>query len=319
LGAVGACFAGQLGVTSSSVPGIALKTESIGLAISTELPLVIIDVQRAGPSTGLPTKTEQSDLHQAVWGRNGDAPIVVLATSNPHDCFDVGIEAVRLATKYMTPVMVLSDGYIGNASEPWRIPDINTLDKFSVKYCTDPEGFHPFKRDPETLARVWAKPGTPDCLHRIGGIEKDYDTGHISYEPGNHQKMTDVRAAKIAGVANDIPEQEVSLGTSEGKLAVVGWGSTRGSIHHAVKRARAENIDVSHIHISKIWTIPRNLKNLLNRFDKDTVAEKNKGQMNNLLRDEYLLDGHSLTKVSGQPFKITESLDCIRKQAVEIG
>ncbi|MBT6133886.1 MAG: 2-oxoacid:acceptor oxidoreductase subunit alpha [Kordiimonadaceae bacterium] len=318
-GAIGASFAGQLGVTSSSGPGIALKTEAIGLAISTELPLVIIDVQRAGPSTGLPTKTEQSDLHQAVWGRNGDAPIVVLATSNPHDCFDVGIEAVRLATKYMTPVMVLSDGYIGNASEPWRIPDINTLDKFSVKYCTDPEGFHPFKRDPETLARVWAKPGTPDCLHRIGGIEKDYDTGHISYEPGNHQKMTDVRAAKIAGVANDIPEQEVSLGTSEGKLAVVGWGSTRGSIHQAVKRAREENIDVSHIHISNIWPLPRNLKNLLNSFDKVIVAEMNKGQMNNLLRAEYLLDGHSLTKVSGQPFKITEILDCIRKQEVEVG
>ena len=211
-GAIGASFAGQLGVTSSSGPGIALKTEAIGLAISTELPLVIVDVQRAGPSTGLPTKTEQSDLYQAVWGRNGDAPIVVLATSNPQDCFEVGIEAVRLATKYMTPVMVLSDGYIGNASEPWKIPDIDKLEKFPVKHYTDPEGFHPFKRDPETLARVWAKPGTPGLLHRIGGIEKDYDSGHISYDAANHQKMTDVRSDKIAGIANDIALQTVSTG-----------------------------------------------------------------------------------------------------------
>ncbi len=314
-GAIGASFAGQLGVTSSSGPGIALKTEAIGLAISTELPLIVVDVQRAGPSTGLPTKTEQSDLYQAVWGRNGDAPIVVLATSNPQDCFDVGIEAVRLATKYMTPVMVLSDGYIGNASEPWKIPDINELEKFPVKHHTDPEGFHPFKRDPKTLARVWAKPGTPDLLHRIGGIEKDYDSGHISYDAANHQKMTDVRAQKIANIANDIPLQKVDLGKEGGKLAVVGWGSTRGAIHQAVKRARDENIDVSHVHIGNIWPLPRNLEDVLNSYDKVIVAEMNKGQMNNLLRAEYLLDAFSLTKVSGQPFKITEILDCIRGQA----
>jgi len=314
-GAIGASFAGQLGVTSSSGPGIALKTEAIGLAISIELPLIIIDVQRAGPSTGLPTKTEQSDLHQAVWGRNGDSPIVVLATSNPQDCFEVGIEAVRLATKYMTPVMVLSDGYIGNASEPWKLPDINTLEKFTVKYHDDPEGFHPFKRDPETLARVWAKPGTPGLLHRIGGIEKDYDTGHISYDAANHQKMTDVRATKIANIANDIALQQVSTGELGGKLAVVGWGSTRGTIHQAVKRARAEDIDVSHVHIGNIWPMPRNLEEVLNSFDKVIVVEMNKGQMNNLLRAEYLLDAHLLSKVSGQPFKITEILDCIREQA----
>ncbi|MDG1859492.1 MAG: 2-oxoacid:acceptor oxidoreductase subunit alpha [Emcibacteraceae bacterium] len=313
-GAIGASFAGQLGITSSSGPGIALKTEAIGLAISTELPLVIVDVQRAGPSTGLPTKTEQSDLYQAVWGRNGDAPICVLSTSNPQDCFDVGIEAVRLATKYMTPVMVLSDGYIGNASEPWKLPDINELEKFPVKHHTDPEGFHPFKRDPETLARVWAKPGTPGLLHRIGGIEKDYDTGHISYDAKNHQKMTDTRAQKIANIANDVPEQSVSLGTEGGKLAVVGWGSTRGAIHQAVKRCRADGLDVSHVHIGNIWPLPRNLESLLNSYDKVIVAEMNKGQMNNLLRAEYLLDAHSLTKVSGQPFKITEIQDCIREQ-----
>lgn len=316
-GAIGASFAGSLGITSSSGPGIALKTEAIGLAISTELPLVICDIQRAGPSTGLPTKTEQSDLYQAVWGRNGDAPVVVLSTSNPQDCFDVGIEAVRIATKYMTPVMILSDGYIANASEPWEIPDINKLDKFSVTYETNPEGFHPFKRDPETLARVWAKPGTPGLLHRIGGIEKAYDSGHISYDPENHQKMTDVRAAKIAGIANDIPEQGVSLGEEGAKVAVVGWGSTRGSIHQAVKRARKEGIDAAHVHIGNIWPLPRNLEKVLKSFDKVIVAEMNKGQMNNLLRAEYLLDAYSLTKVTGQPFKITEILDTIRNQAGE--
>jgi len=314
-GAIGASFAGNLGVTSSSGPGIALKTEAIGLAISTELPLIVVDVQRAGPSTGLPTKTEQSDLFQAVWGRNGDSSIVVLATSNPQDCFDVGIEAVRIATKYMTPVMVLSDGYIGNASEPWKLPDISKLEKFPVKHHTDTEDFHPFKRDPETLARPWVKPGTPGLLHRIGGIEKDYDSGHISYDPKNHQLMTDTRAEKIANIANDMPEQSVSLGTEGGKLAVVGWGSTRGAIHQAVKRARAENIDVSHIHIGNIWPLPRNLERLLKSYDNVIVAEMNKGQMNKLLRAEYLLDAYSLTKVTGQPFKITEILDCIREQA----
>ncbi len=316
-GALGASFAGNLGVTSSSGPGVALKTEAIGLAISTELPLVILDIQRAGPSTGMPTKTEQSDLYQAVWGRNGDSPVVVLATSNPQDCFDVGIEAVRLATKYMTPVIVLSDGYIGNASEPWKLPDINKMEKFEVKYATDPEGFHPFKRDPETLARVWAKPGTPGLLHRIGGIEKSYDSGHISYDPENHQKMTDVRAEKIANIANDIPEQTCSLGSSDDKIAVVGWGSTRGPIHQAVKRARGEGINVAHVHIGNIWPLPRNLGDLLKGFDKVIVAEMNKGQMNNLLRAQYLLDAHSLTKVTGQPFKITEILDCIREVAGE--
>ena len=312
-GAIGASFAGNLGVTSSSGPGIALKTEAMGLAISTELPLIVVNVQRAGPSTGLPTKTEQSDLFQAVWGRNGDSSIVVLAASNPQDCFDVGIEAVRIATKYMTPVIILSDGYISNASEPWKLPDINELEKFPVKYHTDTEDFHPFKRDPKTLARPWAKPGTPGLLHRIGGIEKDYNSGHISYDPNNHQRMTNTRAEKIANIANDVVEQSVSLGTEGGKLAVVGWGSTRGAIYQAVKRARKENIDVSHIHIGNIWPLPRNLESLLNSYDQVIVAEMNKGQMNKLLRAEYLLDAHSLTKVTGQPFKITEIVDCIRE------
>ena len=310
-GAIGASFAGGLGVTSSSGPGVALKTEAIGLAISTELPLVIVDIQRAGPSTGLPTKTEQSDLFQAVWGRNGDAPLVVISTSCSADCFDVGVEAVRLATKYMTPVIVLSDGYIANAAEPWKIPDVDKLEPFPVKFHTEKEGFHPFLRDPETLARVWAKPGTEGLMHRIGGIEKSYDSGHISYDPENHQKMTDTRRDKIAGIANDIPEQEVTTGVKGGKLAVVGWGSTRGAIHQAVKKARAEGHDVSHIHIRNIWPLPRNIEELLKSYDHVIVAEMNVGQMNTLLKSQYLLETTSLSKVTGQPFKIAEIEDAI--------
>lgn len=310
-GAIGASFAGGLGLTTSSGPGIALKTEAIGLAISTELPLVIIDIQRAGPSTGLPTKTEQSDLFQAVWGRNGDAPLVVLSTSNSKDGFEVGIEAVRLATKYMTPVMVLSDGYIANASEPWKIPDLNDYEPFPVKFHKDTEGFHPYLRDPETLARVWAKPGTEGLMHRIGGIEKDYDSGHISYDADNHQKMTNTRRDKIMGIADDIPLQNVSQGTQGGKLAIVGWGSTRGAIHQAVKKARAQGLDVSHIHLRHIWPLPRNLEDLLNSYDKVIVAEMNNGQLDTLLRSQYLLASIGLTKVTGQPFKISEILDTI--------
>ncbi|MCF8474945.1 MAG: 2-oxoacid:acceptor oxidoreductase subunit alpha [Emcibacter sp.] len=309
--AIGASFAGGLGMTTSSGPGIALKTEALGLAISTELPLIVVDIQRAGPSTGLPTKTEQSDLYQAVWGRNGDAPLVVLSVSNSTDGFDVGIEAVRIATKYMTPVMILSDGYIANASEPWRIPDINDYEPFPVKFHKDPEGFHPFLRNTETLARVWAKPGTEGLMHRIGGIEKDYNSGHISYDAVNHQKMTDVRKAKIDNIANDFPLQKVSLGTEGGKLAVVGWGSTSGAIHQAVKRARNDGMDVSHIHLRHIWPLPRNLEELLKSYDKVIVAEMNAGQLNTLLRSQYLLDTTLLSKVTGQPFKIQEITDAI--------
>lgn len=316
-GAIGASFAGALGLTTSSGPGIALKTEALGLAISTELPLVVIDVQRAGPSTGLPTKTEQSDLFQAVWGRNGDAPLVVLATSSSTDCFEVGIEAVRLATKYMTPVLVLSDGYIANASEPWKLPDVDKLEPFPVKYHEKTEGFHPYLRDPETLARAWAKPGTPGLMHRIGGIEKDYDSGHISYDAANHQKMTDVRKAKIDNIADDIAEQAISLGQAGGKLAVVGWGSTRGAIHQAVRRAQEEGHDVSHIHIGNIWPLPRNLESLLKSYDRVVVAEMNVGQLNTLLRSQYLLETRLLSKTTGQPFKIIEILDCIHAELGE--
>jgi 2-oxoglutarate ferredoxin oxidoreductase subunit alpha len=310
--ALGAAYAGALGVTSSSGPGIALKTEMLGLAIATELPLVVIDSQRAGPSTGMPTKTEQSDLFQAVHGRNADAPLAVLAAATTADCFDVAIEAVRLATKYMTPVIVLSDGYLAHAAEPWRIPSEADLPKFPVSYRTDPEGFHPFLRNSQTLARPWVKPGTPQLEHRIGGLERDYDSGHISYDPDNHARMTKARADKIAGIARDIPLQDVALGDDHGPLAVVGWGSTFGPIHQAVKIARDEGRDVSHVHVRYLSPFPRNLGELLKRFDRVLVPEMNNGQLVKLLRAEYLIPAESLPKVTGKPFRVTEIAQAIR-------
>ena len=312
--ALGASYAGNLGVTASSGPGIALKMEAIGLALAVELPLVIVNVQRAGPSTGLPTKTEQSDLYQSVYGRNADSPLVVVAANSPSDCFDTAIEAVRLATKYMTPVILLADGYMANASEPWAIPDVDKLPKFPVAFRTDPEGFHPFLRDDKTLARVWAKPGTPDLQHRIGGIEKNYNSGDISYEADNHQKMTDVRKAKIDGIANDIPEQKVEIGKEGGELVVVGWGSTYGPISRAVTRMRAEGKDVSHVHLRHIWPMPKNLGPLLKSYKKVLVPEMNTGQLITVLRDKFLVPAVGLNKVSGQPFKISEIEDGISKQ-----
>ncbi|PIW26596.1 MAG: 2-oxoglutarate ferredoxin oxidoreductase subunit alpha [Rhodospirillales bacterium CG15_BIG_FIL_POST_REV_8_21_14_020_66_15] len=310
--AIGASFGGSLGVTSSSGPGIALKTEAIGLAISTELPMVIVNSQRAGPSTGMPTKTEQSDLYQAVLGRNADSPLCVLAARSPSDCFEAAIEAVRIALKYMTPVFLLTDGYIGNAAEPWSVPDINDYAKIPVAFRTDPEGFHPFLRDTETLARAWAVPGTPGLEHRLGGIERDYDSGNISYDPANHQKMTDTRFAKIAGIARDIPPQGVEDGNASGKLAVVGWGSTYGPISRAVSNLRTQGLDVSHIHLRHIWPFPANLGELLRGFDRVLVPEMNHGQLVNVLRAEYLVPAEGLNKVSGQPFKIAEIEDAIR-------
>jgi len=310
--AIGAAYGGALAITSSSGPGIALKTEAIGLAIMTELPVIIINNQRGGPSTGLPTKTEQSDLHQALYGRNGDAPLPVLSTATPGDCFEVAMEAVRIATKYMTPVMLLTDGYLANASEPWRIPDPDSLPSFPVKFHTDPAGFHPYLRDPQTLSRVWALPGTAGLEHRIGGIEKDYNTGHISYDPDNHQKMTDTRAAKIDGIADDIPLQRVALGEDTGTMAVVGWGSTFGPIHQAVRALRAEGKQVSHIHIRYLKPFPRNLGDLLKRFDRVLVPEMNNGQLVTVLRSEYLIPAEKLAKVTGKPFKISELVAAIR-------
>ena len=311
--ALGASYAGALGVTSSSGPGIALKTEMLGLAIATELPLVVVDSQRAGPSTGMPTKAEQSDLFQAVHGRNADAPLAVLAPATTSDCFDIAIEAVRLATKYMTPVIVLSDGYLAHAAEPWRIPQEADLPKFPISYRTDPEGFHPFLRDPETLARPWVKPGTPRLEHRIGGLERDYDSGHISYDPDNHARMTKARADKIAGIARDIPLQDVAVGEDHGALAVVGWGSTFGAIHQAVKIARDEGRDVSHIHLRYLSPFPRNLGDLLKRFERVLMPEMNNGQLVKLLRAEYLIPAEPLSKVTGKPFRVTEIVQAIRK------
>jgi 2-oxoglutarate ferredoxin oxidoreductase subunit alpha len=303
--AIGASYAGQLGVTSSSGPGIALKGEAMGLAIMTELPLVIINSQRGGPSTGLPTKTEQSDLYQAVYGRNGDAPMPVIAARSPSDAFEVAIEAVRIATQYMTPVMVLTDGYIANAAEPWKVPEVSDYAPFPVEYLdTVPEGgFQAYARD-EKLTRPWVKPGTPGLLHRIGGIEKQQGTGNIDYGPANHQAMTDIRKAKVDGIK--IPDQVIELGDPGGKLVVVGWGSTFGPIHQAVKRARRRGLDVSHIHLRHIWPMPGNLGALLKGYEKILVPEMNTGQLKTVLRDQYLVDARPLNKVSGQPFRIAE-------------
>jgi 2-oxoglutarate/2-oxoacid ferredoxin oxidoreductase subunit alpha len=305
--AIGASYAGQLGVTSSSGPGIALKGEAMGLAVMTELPLVIVNSQRGGPSTGLPTKTEQSDLYQSVYGRNGDTPIPVISARSPADAFECAIEAVRIATQFMTPVILLTDGYIANAAEPWKVPDMSTYKPFPVKFLEEaPEsGFKPYGRD-DKLARPWVKPGTPGLLHRIGGIEKQVDTGHIDYSPANHQAMTDIRKAKVDGIADHVPEQEVTLGNAGGKLALVGWGSTFGPIHQAVRRQRAKGRDVSHIHIRHIWPLPKNLGELLKGYEKIIVPEMNTGQLKTVLRDQYLVDARPLTKVSGQPFRIAE-------------
>jgi 2-oxoglutarate ferredoxin oxidoreductase subunit alpha len=312
--AIGSSFAGSLGVTSSSGPGIALKGEAISLACATELPLIIVNTQRGGPSTGLPTKTEQSDLNQALFGRHGDTPLPVIAACTSTDCFEVAIEAIRIATKFTTPVMILSDGYLANASQPWKLPDFNDYPAFPVKFETDPEGFTPANRDPDTLARVWAKPGTPGLEHRIGGIEKDYETGDISYDPDNHQKMTDVRKAKIDGIAKFIPEQDVVIGNESGKLAVVGWGSTYGAIYQAVKRCRKEDLDVSHIHVRYMSPLPANLGELLSRYDRVLVPEMNTGQFVEVIRSRYLIDAKRLNKVTGQPFKIQELEQAIRIQ-----
>ncbi|HEY3498261.1 MAG TPA: 2-oxoacid:acceptor oxidoreductase subunit alpha [Polyangiaceae bacterium] len=310
--ALGASYAGSLGVTTTSGPGMALKMEAIGLALSVELPLVIVDIQRGGPSTGLPTKTEQADLLQAVYGRNSEAPVCVIAASTPGNCFTMAVEAVRLATKYMTPVILLTDGYLANGAEPWKIPDLATLPKLDVKFRADPEGFHPFLRDPETLARPWAVPGTPGLMHRVGGLEKDYDSGHISYAPENHERMVRTRAAKVAGIAADIPDIEVEVGDPKGKLLVLGWGSTYGSIREAVQRCRDRGLSVSHAHLRYINPFPKNLGELLSRFDRVLIPELNLGQLVKLVRSTFLIPAESLPKVQGHPFKISELEDKIR-------
>jgi len=312
--AIGASYGGALGVTPTSGPGVALKSEAIGLAVTMELPLVIVDVQRGGPSTGLPTKTEQSDLLQAMFGRNGESPVAVVAPQSPGDCFDAALEAVRIATTYRTPVFLLSDGYLANGSEPWHIPDVASLSHDKVNFATelndvDANGdwvFHPFLRDPETLARPWAVPGTPGLEHRIGGIEKADVTGDISYDPDNHDVMTRLRQAKIDGIAKSIPNLEVDDPSGQADVLILGWGSTYGPIAEATRLARISGVNVARAHIRHLNPFPPNLGELLSRYEQVIVPEMNLGQLAMLLRAKYLVDVQSYTQVRGLPFTSTE-------------
>lgn len=311
--AIGAAYGGALGVTASSGPGVALMTEALGLAIAVELPLVVIDVQRAGPSTGMPTKAEQSDLNLAIFGRNGDTPIPVVAARGPSDCFASVLEAARLAVRYMTPVMLLADGYIANAAEPWLIPPADSLTPgdFTTRMVTQAEDFEPFARDPETLARNWPKLGVAGLEHRIGGLEKDVTTGAISYNPQNHQRMTEIRTGKIDAVRASLPPLTPDLGPATGRLAVLGWGSTYGAIRVATLRARAAGREVSHIHLRHMWPLPPNLPELLAGFDQVLLPELNTGQLATLLRTECDVPVESLCKIAGQPFLAREIGDAI--------
>jgi 2-oxoglutarate ferredoxin oxidoreductase subunit alpha len=303
--AIGASFAGQIGLTGTSGPGVALKQEAIGLAVMTELPLVIINVQRGGPSTGLPTKTEQADLFQAVWGRNGECPAIVVAPATPADCFHMAIEAVRLAFKYMSPVFYLSDGYLANGAEPWAIPEIDALPKIEVKFANDPATFMPYARDPETLARPYALPGTPGLEHRIGGIEKQHITGNVNYDPENHHLMVKLRQEKVDRATAEVPPVEV-MGESTGKVLVLGWGSTYGSITSAVEKMQREGKSVSSAHLRHLNPFPRNLGEVLAGFETVIVPEMNLGQLCTMIRAKYLVDAVPFSKVKGRPFQIRE-------------
>jgi 2-oxoglutarate/2-oxoacid ferredoxin oxidoreductase subunit alpha len=302
---IGAAFAGAIGLTGTSGPGVALKSEAIGLAVMTEVPLIIANIQRGGPSTGLPTKTEQADLLQAMFGRNGECPVAIVAASTPSDCFHMAIEAARLAVKFMTPVFFLSDGYIANGAEPWLIPHFEDLPKIEVRHETNPDGFKPYRRDPQTLSRPWAIPGTPGLEHRVGGLEKQDVTGNVSYDPENHMHMVKLRAEKINRIAQDIPEVEV-YGPKEGKLLVVGWGSTYGAITTAVENMQAQGKSVSSIHLKYLNPFPKNLGDVLSRFERVIVPELNMGQLCLLLRAKFLVDAISYSKVKGKPFTISE-------------
>jgi 2-oxoglutarate/2-oxoacid ferredoxin oxidoreductase subunit alpha len=312
--ALGAAFGGSLGVTTSSGPGIALKTETIGLAVSLELPLVVCDIQRGGPSTGLPTKTEQSDLLQAMFGRNGEAPVPIIAPQSPGDCFYAALEAVRIATTYRTPVFLLSDGYLANGSEPWQIPDLAELPELAIEFATEPNGpdgvFLPYLRDPETLARPWAVPGTPGLAHRIGGIEKADGTGEISYDPDNHDFMVRTRQAKIEGIAASIPRLEVD-DPSGAEVLVLGWGSTYGPIGAAVRELRTAGHQVAQAHLRHLNPFPPNLGEVLARYDKVVVPEMNLGQLGMLLRAKFLVDVISVTQIRGMPFRASELVEML--------
>jgi 2-oxoglutarate ferredoxin oxidoreductase subunit alpha len=320
--ALGAAYGGALGLTTTSGPGIALKSETIGLAVMTELPLVVIDVQRGGPSTGLPTKTEQADLLQAMFGRNGEAPVPIIAPCTPADCFDAVLEATRIALTYRTPVLLLSDGAIANGSEPWLVPDVSTLPDLSVEFATEPNApdgsgeFWPYLRDPETLARPWAVPGTPGLQHRIGGLEKADGKGNISYEPANHEKMVRLRRAKIDGIT--VPDAVVDDPSGAAEVLVVGWGSTYGPIGAAARRVRNKGMKVAHVHLRHLNPMPANLGEILGSYRHVVVPEMNLGQLALLLRAAYLVDAQSYTKVAGLPFK-AEELENVLTSVINTG
>jgi 2-oxoglutarate ferredoxin oxidoreductase subunit alpha len=303
--AIGASYTGALAITTTSGPGMALKTEAIGLAVAVELPLVICDIQRGGPSTGLPTKTEQADLLQAMYGRNSEAPVPVLAPSSPGDCFWIALEASRIAIKYMVPVIILSDGYLANGAEPWKVPTVAELPQIPVVFETNPEGFLPYKRNPSTLARPWAIPGTPGLEHRVGGIEKQDVTGNINYEPLNHEHMVRTRAEKVEGIAQDIPEI-VPEGDQSGDLLIVAWGSTAGPITAAMKPMREKGHRIGHVHLRYLNPLPRNLGDILKRYKKVLVPEMNMGQLSMILRAKFLVDAECYGKIQGKPFKQSE-------------
>ncbi len=310
--AVGVSYGGGLGITGSSGPGFALKSEAMSLAVATELPMIIIDVQRAGPSTGMPTKTEQADLMMALYGRHGEAPCPIIAPATPSECYQAMLDAAKIATTHMTPVIVLADGYVGNASEPWLIPQVEELPEINVEFASDPEGFEPFSRDEATLARPWVKPGTPELEHRIGGIERASGSGHISYDPDNHQEMTDKRAEKIARVASTMPSINVEQGNSSGELAIVGWGSTFGALSSATNELIEEGIDAAHIHLRQLNPFPEGFEELLRGYKHVMVAEMNSGQLVKLIRAEYLIPAQGLDQISGQPFKVSTVKDAAK-------
>jgi len=312
--AIGASFGGNLAVTASSGPGIALKGEALGLAMMLEIPLVIVNVQRGGPSTGLPTKTEQADLLQAIYGRNGEAPIPVIAASSPSDCFTMAYEACRIAIEHMTPVFLLTDGYIANGAEPWRYPKSKDLADINVCFVKerleDDEAYLPYKRD-EKLVRSWAIPGTKGVEHRVGGLEKDKETGNVSYDPENHHQMVKIRAEKVNKIADYIPQQKLDCGSENSKLLVVGWGSTYGAIKTVVRELTAEGVDVAHTHIKYIHPMPKNLGEILSKYDKILIPEMNNGQLIKLIRDQYLVDAKPLNKIKGVPFETGEIKEAI--------
>jgi 2-oxoglutarate ferredoxin oxidoreductase subunit alpha len=321
--ALGASFAGHLGVTTSSGPGISLKMETISLAVMTELPLVICDIQRAGPSTGMPTKTEQADLLQVMYGRNGEAPVPVLAAQSPSDCFDTAVEAVRIAVKYRTPVFVLSDGYLANGAEPWQVPDLSAIPPIDPAFATAPNGdndeFLPYKRDPETLARPWAIPGTAGLEHRIGGIEKADGTGNVSYDPANHDAMVRIRQAKIDGIVADVPDLEVDDPSGEARVLVLGWGSTYGPITAAVRRVRATGRSVAQAHLRHLNPFPANLGEVLKSYDRVIVPEMNLGQLALLLRGKFLVDVQSYSRVRGLPISLSELAEDLQTEIDDLG